>query len=381
MRVLRAAPGCFEDALDALGARRRKGVAKSGAVVTQAISSAPTGLNWKGRLIRALRRGRDQFWFPDARSAWVADALRVGGRLIGPMKPDVVLGSHEPGASLIVARSLAAQAGIPWVAELGDPVLTSYTPRHWARRSLQLERVVCREAAAVVVTSNATRSLLIDRHGEDIAPVTVIPQGFELDPNEPVSWIARGQGMRLVYTGRFYAFRDPTPLLDAVQATPGCQLLIAAPELPEQVASRVVTHSERFVYLGALPHSEALALQREADVLVNIGNTGMSQIPGKLLEYLGAARPIMHIEAPGGDASTEIVLKERCGFVSKGDSASIGALLEQLSAAKQQGKLEEGLRLGQRYFGYYSWDALSARLEEVCVTAAGGRHSAHSAAP
>jgi glycosyltransferase involved in cell wall biosynthesis len=367
--VYRASPGTLEAMIDAIGSRRRE--SGSGSGLAPAPTAQPIGLNWKGRVIRRLRQLLDFCWFPDARTAWVSDATKLGRRIIEEFSPEIVIGSHEPGASLMVAQALARRARTVWIAELGDPVLAPYTPRHWRGRAFKWEGDICREAAAVIVTSAATRMLLIERHGQNIAPVTVIPQGFALEENEIPYRTARGEGLRLVYTGRFYRFRDPGPLLDAVLATLGCQLLVAAPELPDTLARRFAAHPDALVFLGSLAHREAVALQREADVLINIGNAGMSQIPGKLLEYLGAGRPILHVEAPGGDVAADIVKEERCGFVVPPDSMAIAQLLKQLAANKRQGRLEEGLRLGQQHFEHYSWDALAGRLESVCQGALG----------
>src|SRR5690606_39301354 len=99
-------------------------------------------------------------------------------RLLGEVRPDVVVSSHEPATTLQVGLQ-AARGGFRWVADLGDPVLAPYTPRRWQGRAGRLERDVLREAEHVLVTTPATRELLCDRHGADPRRVTVVPQGFD----------------------------------------------------------------------------------------------------------------------------------------------------------------------------------------------------------
>ncbi|HIE5094672.1 glycosyltransferase [Stenotrophomonas maltophilia] len=373
VHVHRAAPGWLESALDALSARlrRRAHGAQEGARAAPA-QEAPkpvASLNWKGRGVRRLRALMDAAVFPDGRSRWINDALREGRQLLRHRRPQVIIGSHEPAAGLMVALTLSRESGLPLVAELGDPVLTAYTPKRWIRRSLALERRVCRESAALIVTSDATAELLRQRHGNDIAPITVIAQGFPAAAAPVAARTASGEGLALVYTGRFYPFRDPAPLFEAVLATPGSTLTVAGPEIPAVHAALFAQHPGQLRFVGNLPHAAAVELQQQADVLVSIGNAGMTQIPGKLLEYLGSGRPVLHLQPDEADAAAAIIGREHCGFLVAPDAPAIATLLRDLIERKRAGRLEAGLRLGAGTFAEYRWDRLAARLAEACRAA------------
>ena len=71
--------------------------------------------------------------------------------------------------------------------------------------------------------------------------MVVLPQGFTPMPAVPMPG---GDTLRLVYTGRFYPFRDPAALLEAVAATPGVELVIAGPEMPEAVLAAGARHPQ-----------------------------------------------------------------------------------------------------------------------------------------
>lgn len=380
--VIRTHPGVFEASLDWLVTRRRAAAVgrRSGDDAAFPSSTAPVGggLNWKGRLVQFLRNYHSRLWFPDGRSAWCSSALKEGRSRLSGWKPDVIIASHEPAASLLVGLRLAGEFNIPLVAELGDPILAPYTPERWKSRSFELEALVCREAAAVVVTSEATADLLVDRHGQR-RKLHVIPQGFSLIPQPEVHSIVDSDLLRIVYTGRFYPFRDPAPFVQAVLSTPGCALVVAGPGLPPGLSDLFSANPEVLQYVGQLDQRRAIELQHGADLLLSIGNAGMTQIPGKLLEYLGAGRPVLHVQPDGSDAAAELVHTERCGFIVPNQADEIAATLRELVRRKADGALEAGLRLGADTFEAYRWDRLARRLEQACLDVAQG--AGHRPAP
>ncbi|MEB2233096.1 glycosyltransferase [Xanthomonas campestris] len=366
IEILRTSPGAFEALIDKASTRKIDSVA-GGKLVDANVVPIHSGLNWKGRTVGIARQVMDLLTFADGRSAWSRGAISAGQKLIAQLRPDLLVASHEPAASLQVALALADRFRLPLLAELGDPVMAPYTPRHWRSRAFKLEAEVCRKAGAVVVTSQATAELLEHRHGFG-GKYHVIPQGFSAStPSTPIQ-PDTGSGLHLVYTGRFYPFRDPAEVVQAVLAVPGCRLTVAGPALPSSVAEVFVTHPDRLCYLGQLHNDEAVTLQKGADLLLNIGNAGMSQLPGKLLEYLGAGRPVLHVKADVSDAAVAIVEMEQCGFVVGPGKAEIAMKLQHLLCLKQSGQLEEGLRLGQDTFAKYRWDVLAKRLEQVCLS-------------
>lgn len=370
LQVHRTSPGGVDAVIDAVaGVLRRLRRPRAGGDVPSTPMTASEGLNWKGRTVAQLRSMLDAGVFPDGRSRWVSGAVRFGRALLRGWSPQVIIGSHEPAAGLMVGLRLSQASGVPFVAELGDPVLTSYTPERWKGASLELEGQVCRQAAAIVVTSEATAALLRERHGPLIAPCSVIPQGFPAMAKGLPEVVRPASGLALVYTGRFYPFRDPMPLVRAVLATPGCTLTIAGPGLPSELTEACERHPQVLRFIGSLSHAQALELQRGADVLINIGNAGMTQIPGKLLEYLGSGRPVLHLQPDAADPAAAIIHKENCGFVAPLEKEAIAKLLRVLAERKQQGRLDAGLRLGPDAFAEYRWDRLAVRLESVCRSA------------
>lgn len=322
----------------------------------------PERLNWKGRLLKRIQRWGEKALFPDIRGEWLFPARREFVRLVERIEPDIVIASHEPATSLQVAK-LAQKKGLPWVADLGDPVLAIYTPRRWRVFARRLEAHVCRHADAVTVTSHGAKQLLLQRHGGDQSRITVLTQGFRRRP--PGKKRREAGAVELLYSGRFYQFRAPTELLAAIIATEGVRLSIASVDVPQVVLDYAWQHPAKIRLLGFVSHEEVLALQQDADILVNIGNEDPTQVPGKFFEYLGAGRPILHLsQTPANDEVAVIIGETGRGWVVENQREAVAHLLARIALnpaeLAKSGSDEKVLD--------YSWDRIAGRLEELLVS-------------
>jgi glycosyltransferase involved in cell wall biosynthesis len=317
----------------------------------------PVGLNWKGRLVEQFQSIAEHFTYPDLRGEWKWAARRRLHQLLAEMRPDWVISSHEPATTLELGI-LAERAGFRWMADMGDPVLAAYTPKRWRTRSMRLEAAVCRRADALVVTNYQVLSLLQARHGH-VPRNIVLTQGFD-DRREMQDETGRSTGaFELLYTGSFYGFRKPDVLLQAVAACPGTRLSIASVRVPNVVKEYSQRYPDRIRLLGFLPHEHVLRLQRESDVLVNIGNEDPCQIPGKLFEYMGARRPILHISMdPDTDEAAKIVEDAACGWVVPNDEEALTSLFRALQADADAAWPES------RRVDNYGWSRIAEKLAD-----------------
>ena len=350
---------------------RRPVAAPPSADVRPPSGTAPphgTTLNWKGRLHRRLDRLIGLWCYPDSRGQWFAPACAALPGLLAEIQPDVMISSHEPAVSLEIGLQAAGKVGT-WLADLGDPVLAPYTPRHWRRRAGRLEAQVCATAAAISVTTDGTRDQLIARHGVAPDKVFVLSQGYD-DRHRRSPWTPRLKGLEtggdvhLLYTGRFYPFRDPMALLEAVLAQPRVRLTVVAPEVKPEYLAIGARSAGRIVFLGEQPHDRVLALQAECDVLVNIGNVLEAQTPGKLYEYLGSGKPILHCHAVDDDPANALIRAWGRGWVCRNDRASLQAFLGELVASPQQCCAK--LSRDDSGIEQYGWSALAGQLLRQC---------------
>src|SRR5690606_23619518 len=87
--------------------------------------------------------------------------------------------------------------------------------------------------------TEATRELLVARHGADPSQVSVLPQGYDLPEGGDATLLSHAfepDLLEIVYTGGFYGFRNPRSLVEAVLACDGVRWTIASRTLPEWLA-------------------------------------------------------------------------------------------------------------------------------------------------
>lgn len=338
-----------------------------------AIHVGSATLNWKGRIYQRLERFVAFWVYPDSRGQWRAPAHVALEGLIETIRPDVLISSHEPAVTLQLGLQVAGRVPT-WLADLGDPVLAEYTPQRWRHRAYELEAKVCRLATLVSVTTNSTRDLLLARHAPDSSKIFVLSQGFD-DTSPRVVGDAlksRPGELHLLYTGRFYPFRDPTALLEAVLDLKQIRLTIVAPEVKPEYLAYAGPSNGRIVFLGEQPHAKVLKLQQECDVLVNIGNALSAQTPGKLFEYLGSGKPILHCHSVEVDPAVALLEEWRRGWSCVNDPASLRSFLTALVETPEQ--LHSKLADGPSTVSAYSWANLARSLLARCqqVTPIGG---------
>ena len=344
-----------------------------------AASKRASSTNWKGRLIADIRTQEDRLWFPGRGYFWAQHAKRWLMSSVNNAGVDGVILSHEPASALLLAQ-VCTELGIPFVAELGDPVLASYTPVKWTEKALVLERFIANNARSIVVTSEATSRLLTERHGTLRKAVSVVAQGFDFQPKQGVEPVLAAEGisepLKLVYCGRFYRFRDPTPLFEAIDLNgANAELEMASPEIPEWLEPSLAS-IPNITNRGFLSHAGSLALQRNADVLVNFANADPVQVPGKFYEYLGMCKPILHISPhPDTDPQALMVKKLKRGWVLQPDSQKIADEIARLTDRKRVGELVVGLDLSATSVIEFSWENLGFQFAKSIENAFSDRRT------
>lgn len=337
--------------------------------------------NWKGRLLAFYQQHAGRWLFPDIRGEWSPWANRAFRRLLEDLSPDVVITSHEP-ANVLRLGILAQREGIPWIADLGDPVLADYTPSRWRGHARRLERTTCELASAVVVTDASARELLRQRYAQSPDRIHIISQGYPASNPRGPSRTGADAPLSLVYTGSLYSFRPIEPLLEAVLDMEGVILHVATASPSPALEAAARQASARVIHHGHLGHGEALALQAQADIVVDIGNRLSAQLPGKIYEYFASARPILHLNGGDPDPAPALLDRLRRGWSCDNNSHKIRGLLSGLAVKKRNGRLCADLDLAEERVLPFRWDSLAlsySRVIEHAVHVHGGttRHHLH----
>lgn len=364
VRIYRCFPGPFFGFSGWLGKRLR-----SPSVITDACTAVIKSPHWRQynileRIYRTLRRVQDQIFFPDSRSEWLPFAWHSAQGLYVKNHYDLVISSHEPGVDLLLGLRAHRKWGIPWIADLADPLLTPYTPRwrtHWDRK---LERQVCQTADAILTTTEGVNALLSSRHDVPVNRFNLIRQGFDHRYNDYRTTLAPSwsrDSFVLLFTGTFYfGFRDPGPLIQALERLDNVEMVFVGDMGPFMEDLQCL--GSKVKLFGKLPHDVCLSWQRHADILVNLGNKQDDQVPGKIYEYLGACRPILHISSSISDPVPSFLDRFNRGRTARSDVNSIITVIRGLRELWDHGLLDRSFDLSMDSVMDYSWMAQASRL-------------------
>lgn len=364
--IMRIAPGGVVHGVLRAAARLRLRQRVSDRQTSEGLTG---GFSWRNHVVSGLLQVVGLLRFPDARRAWLRPARKVLREWLRNNRPDIVISSHEPAVSLMLGEE-CVRRGLPWVVDLGDPVLTDYIPRHWRWRALALEARVCRRADALITTNDATRDLLSFRHRIASEKIAVVSQGFDLAAAEvgtrSVELPFMQRELHLLYAGRFYRFRSGKELFEAVLRTPGVVLDVVTPSLPRWLRGYAESHPHAIRVRQNLPHHAVLVVQRHADILVNLGNANPVQTPGKLYEYLGCGRPLLQVYQKASDPSNAFVVQLRRGWIVPAEVDALSEQLARLLDMKLAGNLTKGMDLSMSLIQQHAWAVKAAGLDKIC---------------
>jgi glycosyltransferase involved in cell wall biosynthesis len=117
-------------------------------------------------------------------------------------------------------------------------------------------------------------------------------------------------------------------------------------------------HLANVRHIGHVSRAAAISLQRSADALVLITGDATAAVTGKLFEYLGAGRPILHLGREG--AAARILQETAAGVTIPHDD--VRAISEQL---RQIAQSEFGSSVTLRNLERYSYPCAAERMAEV----------------
>jgi hypothetical protein len=232
-------------------------------------------------------------------------------------QPDILVTFGSPMSDHLIGLELKKMFGIPWIAHFSDPwVENEFKAYNRFTRGINvvLERKVVEAADRLIFTSDETVALVMSKYSEALRTKTrVLSHAFE------PGLFGRSQqngSSRIVirYVGDLYGRRTPAPLFSAL-----AEIAASDPGLLENVNFEFVGSITDFklsdVGFDQLPpglvkfHStvdylKSLALMSAADGLLVIDAPAATSVflPSKLIDYIGAGRPVFGITPPGAAA-------------------------------------------------------------------------------
>lgn len=227
---------------------------------------------------------------PDPAIVWTRAAVRHPIVRHRCRTADLITASSPPEAPFLGALSLARRYRTPfwmdmrdgWLDEPLKPLLRRHAWQRWRER--RLESACLRGARRITVTSEAWRSMLVDRYpdiGPNIHVVTNAAPDANFEPHPAPAGIA--------YAGRFGSSRPERSIRTLAAVVPELDVIgdLTAPEIDD-------------VRRLGWPVKPARPSEELPQVLSGYGGLALlsestGSIPAKFYEYLSAGRPILAV--------------------------------------------------------------------------------------
>jgi len=255
---------------------------------------------------------------PDEFGPWKKAVVKAVERLMRTSyQPDVLVTFAFPLVDNIIGLELKQRLKLPWLAHFSDPWVDNpfrSDDRLTKALNARLEQKVIEGADTLVFTSRETADLIMEKYRPDLrSKVRIVPHAYE---SQLFSDVPNSTGDRLIirYMGDLYLNRTPKPLFRALEI-----LSSTDPELLERFRFEIVgdVHGLNLEQMGLsqLPkglvvfrprvnYCESLSMMRSAAGLMVIDAPVAKDaesvfLPSKLIEYVGADRPIIGLTPPG----------------------------------------------------------------------------------
>jgi glycosyltransferase involved in cell wall biosynthesis len=256
---------------------------------------------------------------PDHLGPWKKSVLKTVDQLLNLQgyRPDVLVTFAFPLIDNLIGLELKRRYNLPWLAHFSDPWVDSpFRNDDPLTKTInaRLEQSVIENADRLVFTSNETAMLVMDKYRSALrSKVRIVSHAFEPDLFDGAPHATSGR-LSIRYLGDLYHNRTPEPLFQALEI-----LSWTDPELLSRFCFEIVgdVHELDMEQMGLsrLPpglvvfpprvnYAESLLMMSSSAGLMVIDapvpkNTESVFLPSKLIEYVGADRPIIGLTPPG----------------------------------------------------------------------------------
>lgn len=231
----------------------------------------------------------------------------------------------------VMVRLKKHRPNVKWIAQFSDPWVGNHHEQELPHRlwSAWHEQRTIRHADFIVHNSGGTRDHMMKRYPPEMTEKTAVishPYVEELYPNRPR---LRNDRITLRHVGALWKFRPPDvfflALARAFDLRPGLSDRLVVEFIGQVSDAMLQTPAARALpegtlrLIGEVDYLKSLELMYDSDVQILIEEDIPWNlfIPSKLIDYLGANRPIVAITPPG---ASETILREfNCLFARPGD--------------------------------------------------------------
>lgn len=188
-------------------------------------------------------------------------------------------------------------------------------------------------------------------------------------PNEQV--VKSNKECRIVYTGSLSKkFRDPTFILELFTIIKDCgewTLHIYGADRSSVDEIYIDELKDKLFLYDKVPRSEVKFILKEASMLLNISNNTNSQLPSKLLDYIGYRKPIINSYAKKNDLCNKYLMKYPLKLSIKQDNSKkeyLAGILHEF-ILKYDGKICEEKQVLLNYKELSTYSIIKKMMEHL----------------
>jgi glycosyltransferase involved in cell wall biosynthesis len=285
--------------------------------------------------------------------SWQFSARRRGLALVREYRPSIIYSTGGPVCAHRAASHIARKTGLPWIADLQDPLIHDKDDRKTARAARyyrELEKHIRHHADATVFTTDAHRLNSNKRTGVHARGYAIYP-GANPEVMPEVAY-KPGSHCRLAHFGSMGGTRNLAVLLPAIESViarhPEYRDIIRldlygnCDRLSRQLIA-AATYPEITRFHGKVSRDTALRAMLSTDCLVVIQNTeqfATETFPAKVYDYFFAGRPILAL-VHNNPEFEQILGCAQSFIVPADDVAKVAEQVEKIVAAHLAGELAD----------------------------------------
>jgi hypothetical protein len=281
-------------------------------------------------------RGKYFDWmtYPDRWQCWIPFAIISGWLAIRKNHCRVIVSTYPIASAHVIAYVLHRITGVPWVADLRDPMAQVDYPLDIRLKKvfMWIERKMVIHCKKILITAPSAKALYTNRFPESPPELwEILPNGYDGELIDQYivekSIVSNRTPLRLLHSGTLYAIeRDPNCFFQALS-----ELKAEEPDLKSklEVWLRATGFDEYHANLlnrygitdivtikPSLAYKDAIRDIQLADALLLMQSDGCNyQIPAKAYEYIRVKNPILALTDPDGD-SAELMNKSNVAIIA-----------------------------------------------------------------
>ena len=286
----------------------------------------------------------------DSQWSWFLSASLKGSQLIKRYRPALLYSSAGPPTTHLTAYILHKIYGLPWMAELHDPLILDDQRPRWHKYYFNrfVERVICNNASIVVYFTNRALENANRRHPIKNKAIVVRPGADPPDFHDihytKTDKIHFGHFGSLdktrnleVFIRALYELIRQRPNLKSriILDVYGCELdAVSRKALNEYPLGEILVEHGRLEYdpkTGKSGRQQVLEAMKSIDVLVVLhggeGSVCYEYIPSKLYEYLLTGRPVLGLVETGTELEGFLIENNHTS-VDKDDISEVKKAIE-----------------------------------------------------